>query len=51
MSSDTWPRAPTGLAGFKSLFGLEAREAEASFRSKSTFSGTLQGGTVVFKSS
>ena len=51
MSSDTWPRAPTGLAGFKSLFGLEAREAEASFRSKSTFLGTLQGGTVVFTSS
>ena len=48
MSSDTWPRPPTGLADPKSLFGLEAREAEASFRSKSTFLGTLQGGTEVF---
>jgi len=51
MSSDTWPRLRTGRAEAKSLFGLEPREAEASFRSKSTFLGTLQGGTVVFTSS
>jgi len=51
MSSDTWPRCRTRRADPKSLFGLEPREAEASFGSKSTFLGTPQGGTEVFLSS